>query len=344
MASFDTILTELHGIRVSTVDEEASKIITITPQRTFNVPQDYNTILGYAGDVNSQIITFTLPEKHEGHTLYKCKHRKIKWKNTSSGAEGISNLIEGVINSPEANWTALWEVPPAAMTHAGTLEIAISIYDNSDSTVAFSWNTAVYKGFSIGETFSEVGTLLDKDVLPAKNEILIIDIDTRQILRPNGYNTVVCNFGEIGVSNLYFQINKYVHNIDLLGEDTKIYVSFSFQEESVADYRIEKNNIKPLFYSAEDKSNEKVLIKWPIPEEITNNEFYYTGNFTIAIKIIQGTNETEKRWITSTFNQLSIGPSQLQRDVISIISRDETVLQKAIEDYLSNFEFVFDAN
>lgn len=106
------------------------------------------------------------------------------------------------------------------------------------------------------------------------------------------------------MSTLYFEINRYLKNIDLK-EDANIYVSVSFGDDGSADYRIPADNINFLFKSNIGNSTEKLLLKWDIPEDITNNEFYYTGVFTIAIKVVS----EGKRWITSTLSRLTIGPS-----------------------------------
>lgn len=344
MAGFDDILNTLHTNATLRDDEMKDttnlRPIVVTSRRAFEIPNDYNLVLGCAGDVNSQIVTFRLPKFHEGHDLSQCDKRKIKWKNLTSGAEGDSDLIPKTTTATET-WDVTWEVPPALMTVAGNIEIAITIYDivEADQLIGFSWNTPSYKGFSISEGFNNVGEDWTDSYLPPKNEILNIDIDTRQIILPTGYNTVVCNFGEIGMSTLYFQINRYLKNIDLK-EDANIYVSVSFGDDDSADYLIPADNIDFLFKTNVGNNTEKLLLKWDIPEEITNNEFYYTGVFTIAIKVIA----ENKRWITSTLSRLTIGPSQLMTDVVEIISRDETVLAKAIEQYFDDNEFIIDAN
>ena len=344
MAGFDDILNSLHSNAILSDDEMKDvanlRPIIITSRRAFEVPNDYNLVLGCAGDVNSQIVTFRLPKYHEGHNLSQCDKRKIKWKNLTSGAEGDSDLVPKTTTAAET-WDVTWEVPPALMTAAGSIEVAITIYDivEEDQLIGFSWNTPSYKGFSISESFNNVGEDWTDSYLPPKNEILNIDIDTRQIILPVGYNPVVCNFGEIGMSTLYFEINRYLKNIDLK-EDANIYVSVSFGDDGSADYRIPADNINFLFKSNIGNSTEKLLLKWDIPEDITNNEFYYTGVFTIAIKVVS----EGKRWITSTLSRLTIGPSQLLTDVAEIISRDETVLQKAIENYFILNDFIIDAN
>ena len=93
MASFDEILNGIHPNGIIRDDSnDASNVITITDQRVFEVPNDFNLIIGYAGDVNSQIITFAVPCQHEGHALDSCTNHIILWKNLTSGVEGNSTL------------------------------------------------------------------------------------------------------------------------------------------------------------------------------------------------------------------------------------------------------------
>lgn len=132
MAGFDDILNSLHSNAILSDDEMKDvanlRPIIITSRRAFEVPNDYNLVLGCAGDVNSQIVTFRLPKYHEGHNLSQCDKRKIKWKNLTSGAEGDSDLVPKTTTAAET-WDVTWEVPPALMTAAGSIEVAITIYD-----------------------------------------------------------------------------------------------------------------------------------------------------------------------------------------------------------------------
>jgi hypothetical protein len=63
--------------------------------------------------------------------------------------------------------------------------------------------------------------------LPAKDEILIIDRETKNILAPNGYNNLVCNRGEVGIAHLYFLVNKNLGKGKLLQEENSK-ASFKF--------------------------------------------------------------------------------------------------------------------
>jgi hypothetical protein len=222
MASFDELLQNLHGDgkAISTIDD-AGQVITITSKRAFEVPKDYNLVLAYAGDVNSQIVTFALPLTHEGHELSACIKKKVKWKNLASGSEGNSILVKK--EKLDTNWTAEWEVPPEAMTQAGKIEMAISLYDIKDNKIAFSWNTPSFNGFSIGDSFMDVGTYWEEsEHQPPKNEILTVNVDTKTIVMPRGYNTIVANYGDIGTSKVYFEVPRYIGGLDIADESIKI--------------------------------------------------------------------------------------------------------------------------
>jgi hypothetical protein len=116
MANFDAILKNLHT-SATLSDAEKDAPIKVSARRIFEVSEDYNTVLGYAGDVNSQIVTFELPKFHEGHDLSLCQNKKLKWKNLRSGTEGVSDLEDIVVG--ENTWTAAWCVPPEIMTTSG---------------------------------------------------------------------------------------------------------------------------------------------------------------------------------------------------------------------------------
>lgn len=334
MAGFDELLQNLHtNATLQDIDGIDIPII-ITSKRTFEVPKEYNTVLGYAGDVNSQIVTFTLPRFHEGHDLSLCSNQKIKWKNLTSGIEGTTTLSQP--NVEEKFWTAAWEVPAEAMTHAGKLEVAISLYDVNNSTLAFAWNTATYNGFSIGETFVEVGSYWDGGKLPAKNEILTVNVDTRTIIMPKNYNTVVANYGDIGISKVFFQIPRYIRGFDVSSNETEVYITMAFGDEVSED--IPLNERKPMF-----NSEDNYLLCWDIPTNITCNDKEKVGNFSISIKLQKTEkNEIKQRWTTATFTKLVLGPSLVTQDINKFASREEEVVATIIDNYLENRDFVID--
>ena len=207
------------------MQDDSGKAIVINSKRMFEIPEGFDTVIGYAGDVNSQIITFQLPLVYDGHELRKCNNHKIKWKNMASGAQGISDLVDTNVSNTNDYWCATWVVPIELMNKSGTIEIGISICDVVNNQKVFSWNTATYKGFSIGETFIDTTQSFDNLTFPTQNKILNIVTDTKQIIAPSGYNYTIANYGDKGVK-VYFSVDANIngHNISSNAVDVSIYI------------------------------------------------------------------------------------------------------------------------
>lgn len=311
MATFEDMLKELHNnAGASLEDAEGSKTIKITADRQFVIPEGYNTILAYEGDINSQIVTFELANKHEGHLLAACEFKKLRWSNQSARTEGISDLkLTSESNDP---MILTWTVPPEAFIKAGRLEIAISFYDFDEGLPAFAWNTPIFDGFSVGETTQYVGIGLNSTEIlppakrPAKNEILFVDVENRNIVAPAEYNYVVGNYGDKGVSIVHFQMQRYVHGMDLLGANTEITIYGYLGELDFS------NNISGVNrYSAEGSYGEGLVdFDWNVPDELLENTENYVGNLSISILISQSNDGAiTKRWNSSPFLGLVIGES-----------------------------------
>ena len=314
MATFEDMLKELHNkAGASLVDTESLKAIKITAERQFVVPEGYNTVLAYEGDINSQIVTFELADTHEGHLLSACEFKKLRWSNSSAKTEGVSDLK--LVNTQDDTMTLTWTVPPEAFIKAGELEISISFYDfDTNGFPAFAWNTPVFKGFSVGESTQSVGIDLRTPTTeaptrktPAKNEILFVDVENRNIVAPVGYNFVVGNYGDMGVSVVHFQMQRYVHGMDLLGNNTEVTVYGYCGEQDFSCAIVGVNR-----YAADGSYGEGLVnFDWEVPNALFENAEGYVGNFTIAILISQSdtSGAIVKRWNSSSFSSLVIGES-----------------------------------
>lgn len=331
MAGFDEILQGIHMDTSVLEDEQSDMIISIDKKRNFIVPEGYDTVLGYAGDVHSQVITFILPLKHEQHSLYQCDRRVLKWKNLSSGAEGESELP--VVSSTNSTWTTTWDVPPELMTAAGRIEIAISIYDIRDSVLVFAWNTAPFRGFTVAQGFGEIGSSSLECNFPAESDILIIDIENKNIVTPIGFKTQIATFGDIGTSKVHFLINRKVCGMDILEGAAAVKIHYSLGG-TITQNTSESISKRSIIKKETGNTNENVLITWEVPPEITNNAGIYAGSFTIAVEIFElSDGVTTKRWTTLPYTNLSIAPSLLQTDIISFGTRDEMALEGIISKY-----------
>lgn len=242
-------------------------------------------------------------------------------------------------------WTCQWEVPPEAMTQASNLEVAIVLYDlAANGRIAFAWNTPSYKGFIVGSSFADIGLIVGtEEIMPAANEILNINSETRMIVAPSGYNTTVANYGDKGISKVYFAADKYIRGINTL--ESQIIVNVKFNSEYTNKTILDKA-VRPIA----EESN-KVIICWDITKAITNNADYYTGNFTISVTFIEyesiGEEKIEKKkWTSSSYGGLSIGESLLLTDEHHIAERDEAVFKEIVyeqvDTYLEDNEFTIE--
>ena len=321
MANFDEILNDIHnGLGVKPEDEDIAENslgpIVVTNKRTFELPKDFNSTIGYVGDVNSQIITFSLPTTCDGHDLTKCQYKVLKWKNKASNLEGQDNLITIETSSQHL---VQWQVQPEVFTKDGKLEIVISLYDIKNGKVAFSWNTSPLTQLSVGNNSYEVGTILTDIQLPAKNEILLINEETRSIVMPSGYNPVIANLGDVDTSVIFFQAPANIRGINLLDENTEVNVHIgangSVWKEKITNISAENANIASY--------NSLVNLLWFPSSELTNNDDKYFGNITISISF-EGNN---KYWITSQLNKLKIGEAVIgSEDLIPEESGKQTIV------------------
>lgn len=347
MADFSNILSSLHGGQgASYADSDApAQKITITKKRTFLVPNDFDTVVAYEGDVHTQIITFVLPASHEEHPLSECDVKELRWKHLSSNIEGISDLTLGTVDSEAGTFEVLWEIPPEACVAAGGLEIALRIRDSHEGEQGFVWNTASYSGLSVGKSMTSVSA-----DFPPKDEILMIDRETKNIIAPQGYDNTICVCGDVGTANVYFLVNRYLggnNPIDLLNEETKakVYVIMNGWKKK------QQLTIRP--YTAGIVGTDKdglVLLSWQVSSEFTVG--LGPGNLEISIEFtVEGPTGKEgkptiaKRWFSNSYKLLNVASSILQ---IKVVPDGPPMTDEEgfawIEEFYEVYDVVFDAN
>ena len=311
--NFSDLIKSLHTTTTggNIVDSGDDNYIEITTQRQFIPSANFDGIIAYEGDVNSQIITFKNIKTYDTHILSNCNNHEIRWKNLSSGAEGVSTLNQGgATKSTEEYFYMTWEVPPELCTQAGTVEISICHYDTDENkNVTYSWNTSRYTGLSIGKSMDSVGFSF-----PAKDEILVINSETRSIVAPLNYNNIICNYGDSGVASVYFLIDRYIgkktKKIDLLSTETNTKKIITIYAKN-AKGEIRECKITELkLYSSEITSKNEGLIffEWTPPDEITCDNPTWIGKFQIYLNIEIKEGQTKKySWNTNTYDNLEIG-------------------------------------
>lgn len=305
--NFDELLQNIHD----SVSDDTTKldnngkaidIIEVTSARKFLFNNSFNKIIAYAGDINSQVLTFKIPLTHDNHYLNKCTYKKVKWKNQGNGIEGVNDLILGTVNAKD--FLVTWEISPEAFVSAGVLEFSFSFYDQYNGNTVFSWNTSKCSELSVGTGFEEFGGI----ETPATNEILLIDVDERRIIMPAGYNTTVANFGDIGTAKIHFRIKKDARGIDISGTNTEICVHYAYLTGNY-EQKLTDPKIKKAFVNGES-SNDLVDFTWQLPDDLTYNTEHYIGTFKISLTF----KNNGSKWTTAPFGLLSIGESMVLGD------------------------------
>lgn len=310
MANFDTLLKGLHGEYGATKDDDAINAIVVTADRRLEIPADFNRIIAYEGDINSQIITFDCPAAFDGHDLTSCAYKKVRWTNLASGIEGsgiLTPVDESELTAAMKNRIQMgrqflsWFVQPEAFTKSGKLQISLTLYDiNEQGNTSFKWNTAVSSALMVKESMEN----FDVDAI-AKDEILLIDSDTRRIIMPANYNSTIANYGDVGTTRVFFQSKRYIRGIDLFDPGTEKAIRWKVGDT----ISFSNANISVKLYSAanNDSTNKEgyVNIIWSVPEELTCNPQHYAGQFAIELSFTSS--DGKRIWRTNAFDGLQLG-------------------------------------
>lgn len=335
--NFASLLEQIHaGATAAPVVTDQEQYIQITDDRQFELPEGFNHVIAYEGDVNSQIITFDCPRIHEGHDLYACSHKKLRWVNATSGNEGSSNLT--TIENTDDRMLLKWEVPADAFTKSGIISLSITIFDLIDKKLAFSWNTASFSQLTVGDTLTSVSYNVDyteeavtkKHYVPSPDEVLLVNIENRNIVAPSGYNYTICNYGDINITTLYFQIKRYFKGFDML--NSGIYIKWNVG--GMFGQTDSQPNRKLYVVDLENRDEEGMVnIVWEIPPSITKNELKYSGPISIQMQIYS---EDGKVWNSNPFTKLVIGNNNF--------SGTATDLPDFPEDQKENGQYIIQGN
>jgi hypothetical protein len=178
---------------------------------------------------------------------------------------------------------------------------------------------------------------------PPKDEILVIDRDTKAITAPVGYNNIICNYGEVGVTEIYFLVNKYLgkkRELDVMNSNITVYVTLNGLVGSDSD----TTRITKSLYTTEiaDRNSEGLaFITWKVPAGITAGPGGPNG-----LQIMLGFEQDGKKWYSNTYSALKIGETLFvgtDEDVEEWNLLDD-IVSKYIEEYFVENNFIIDAN
>ena len=329
---FSKLISSLHDSTGTLADNfNDDTILVVDNKRQITAGKDFDTVIAYEGDINSQIVTIKINRTYDAHDLSLCTYKELRWKNLGSGVEGVSKLLVDSTTSTE-NLYLSWEVPSDACTQAGTLEISLTFYDKSGEYIAFAWNTAKYIGLSIGKTIESVNF-----AFPPKDEILIIDKDTKNIIAPIGYNNTICTYGDEGVTEIYFLVNRYLgkrNDLDIFATDAKITVYVVIKDKQGRCSTDDEVSLiaKQLYTEEISNRNQEglVLVRWSVPNGITAGSSG-PGPFSIMLCFEQN----GKKWYTNTYSNLAIGNSLFQYEPGE--AEEWSLFESAVETVIDNY-------
>jgi hypothetical protein len=113
--NFGDLISKLHSSATLIDNVSDDTILVVNNKRQITAGKDFDTVIAYEGDINSQIITIKINRTYDAHDLSLCVYKELRWKNLGSGVEGVSKLLVDSTTSTE-NLYLSWEVPSDACT------------------------------------------------------------------------------------------------------------------------------------------------------------------------------------------------------------------------------------
>lgn len=298
MPTFEELIQSIHNGNgnVPLIKDSESAIIIDGYKRALTPESDFNLQVGVTNDYNTNEITFKCDKTVDGHDLFQCKNKVIKWHNLASnimGSDELNNLEE-----QDKGFTVTWQIPPEATTKAGTLRIAICFCDIDDETnkIIYKWNSLVYDGLQVAQGMDNIAIT----GVPLSN-IIDVNVYNRTITLPVDYNTTIGIQGAYGTAKLTFRVNRFFNDWDFADETEGqvLYIAGTERKKhtlSQDQYRI----IESLSGNIKDDWLE---FDWEVPAEI----FKKSGSFSIAIGFVSV--EREKIWRSRELTVLNIESS-----------------------------------
>ena len=333
--NFDELIAGIHHSGNVISDSEPAIIIdgykrTLTPEAGFN------TQIGVTNDYNTNEITFKCDKTVDGHDLFQCNNKVIKWHNLASnimGSDKLSNLDE-----QDESFTITWQIPPEATTKAGTLRIAICFCDIDEKTnkIVYKWNSLIYNGLQVGQGMDEISVA----GIPLSN-IIDVNVYSRAITLPAGFNTTIGIQGAPGATKLTFRVNRFFNDWDFNSENTEGYVLCKVNKVE-SSYKLDPQSYRIIESLSGNDKDDWIEFDWTVPAEIFNAP----GTFTIALgfsiipEVTEGSTEakTSKAWRSKALSSLTIESSPFATDIVVPTSNNEGWLfisQQALTDLLS---------
>lgn len=272
--------------------------------RIITPAEGFSTLIGTTDDVNTNIVTFDIPEIIEGHKIVECGKQIVKWHNIASGDKGTSDLIP---LETETSTVWQWIVPAESLTAAGTVKISLCFYDMDNSqNIVYRWNSLPYNGLTVGQGMDEIGT----DIV-SLDEIIMLDLRTRKISVPTALNKELGKEGESALTTLRFRCDRYYQNIDF-GTDTGVTI-FWRNSNKEGTFYTDANDVSIRLISTYSGTGELIEFDWSIPQALVSAG---AGDISFSVSLTKNVgNDKFIVWYSDTCEGFYIGSTITSGDL-----------------------------
>lgn len=306
MTDYTRIIEDIipkHNTKVSLEDTEGHLVLDgIT--RIITPAEGFSTLIGTTDDVNTNIVTFDIPETIEGHKIVECGRHIVKWHNIASGDKGTSDLIRLDAETPTM-WQ--WIVPAEALTAAGAVKISLCFYDTDGSqNIVYRWNSLPYNGLTVGQGMDEIGT----DIVPL-DEIIMLDLRTRKISVPDALNKELGKEGESALTTLRFRCDRYYQDIDF-GDNARVTI-FWRNSNKEGTFCTDTEDISIRLIQTYSGTGELIEFDWSVSQALVNAG---AGDISFSVSLIKATGDDKFIvWYSDTCEEFYIGSTITSGDL-----------------------------
>lgn len=327
MPTFDELIQNIHGGNgVKQIVRDDDFNISINPNnRILEAQSGFNNIIGVTSDYNAEEIIFKSPKVIEGHSVFDCSNKTIKWENQASGMKGSEALVVAADTADDTSFLLKWIIPPSALTQAGQLHIAISFCDKEDEVILYKWNSQIYTQLTIVQGMDSIASA------HSLSKPLTIDVYTREIYIPNGFDTIIGYTGDSGLNTITFRINRYYQNIDLSKGTIKLH--WINANNDIGEYPITE------FVHIESLSSNEIDDVLEFHWKISNQLLYKAGNIQIFCSITVEQEQGLISWASKALSTLKVAEgtrtSEITIDTVdySLPVVDRDVLAALLKNY-----------
>jgi hypothetical protein len=114
-------------------------------------------------------VSFSCPRTIEGHEIFDCAYKFIKWENVGAGTSGVYSA--GCSKPAEGDEEVIisWIIGPEMTTKAGKINFQLGFLDTAVDATHFKWMTEPCKGeLEIGSSLfnSEIDSVDNLPIIP----------------------------------------------------------------------------------------------------------------------------------------------------------------------------------